>query len=108
MRTIYIADDNKEFDDEFECERYEWLLKHPHLKDIKCYDKEGNLFTDIMDDDTYNYSVKIVVPTEECVKELHDVAEYTGFIYYYHITEPGTWVFKQDDNRADGRFVKET
>jgi len=63
MRTIYIADDNKEFDDEFECERYEWLLKHPHLKDIKCYDKDGNLFADIMDDDTYNYSVKIVVPS---------------------------------------------
>lgn len=41
MRTIYIAVDNKEFDNEFECERYEWLLKHPHLKDIKCYDKEG-------------------------------------------------------------------
>ena len=81
MRTIYIADDNKEFDDEFECERHEWLLKHPHLKDIKCYGKDGNLFTDIMDDDTYNYSVKIIVPTEECVKELHDVAEYTGFIY---------------------------
>lgn len=48
MRTIYIADDNKEFDDEFECKRYEWLLKHPHLKDIKCYDKDGNLFADIM------------------------------------------------------------
>lgn len=102
MRTIYIAVDNKEFDDELECE----ILKHPYLKDIKCYDKDGNLFTDIMDDDTYNYSVKIVVPTEECVKELHYVAEYTGFIYYYHITEPGIWVFKQDDNRADGRFVK--
>ena len=62
MRTIYIADDNKEFDDEFECKRYEWLLKHPHLNDIKCYDKNGNLFADIMDDDTYNYSVKIIVP----------------------------------------------
>lgn len=37
MRTIYIAVDNKEFDNEFECERYEWLLKHPHLKNIKCY-----------------------------------------------------------------------
>ena len=24
MRTVYIADDGKEFDNEFECEHYEW------------------------------------------------------------------------------------
>lgn len=32
MRIIYIADDNKEFDDEFECERYEWLFETPTFK----------------------------------------------------------------------------
>ena len=25
MRVLYIADDGKEFDNEFECEHYEWL-----------------------------------------------------------------------------------
>ena len=104
MRTIYIADDGKEFDNEFECEDYEWMLNHPHLNDIKCYDKDGNLFDDIMADDTYNYCQMIVVPTDECARELSDLADYTGYCYYAHITEAGTWIFKE--NGTDGRFVK--
>ena len=70
MRTVYIADDGKEFDNEFECEHYEWLQNHPHLKDIKCYDKDGKQLEDIMSDDTYYFAKKIIVPTDECVKEL--------------------------------------
>ena len=38
MRTVYIADDGKEFDNEFDCEHYEWILNHPNLKYIKIYD----------------------------------------------------------------------
>ena len=50
MRTIYIADDGKEFDNEFECEYYEWTLNHPNLKYIKIYDnRTGELFDDIYD-----------------------------------------------------------
>lgn len=115
MRAIYISDDNKLFDDEIECQRHEWILNHPHLKDIECYDDKGNLFTgtDLINDDAYNYCVKIIVPTEDCVKELHDVVEYTGFIYWNYITEPGTWVYKEEKNKdkwkgLEGKFVKES
>lgn len=104
MRTIYIADDGKEFDNEFECKHYEWILNHPHLKSIKCYDKDGNKLKDIMEEVTYCFCCKIVVPTDEAAKELNDLAEYTGFCYYSHITEAGTW--KYEENGADGRFVK--
>ena len=104
MRILYIADDGKEFDNEFECEHYEWLQNHPHLNDIKCYDKDGKLFEDIMADDTYNYCQKVVVPTDECAKELSDLADYTGYCYYSHIIEAGTWVF--EEKGMDGKFVK--
>lgn len=104
MRVLYIADDGKEFDNEFECEHYEWLQKHPHLNEIKCYDKDDKLFEDIMADETYNYCQKVVVPTDECAKELSDLADYTGYYYYSHITEAGTWVF--EEKGTDGRFVK--
>lgn len=104
MRIIYIADDGKKFDDQFECEHYEWLLNHPHLKDIKCYDKDGNKFEDIMADDTYNYCYKIIVPTDKAAKELNDLAKYTGYCYYSHITEAGTWIY--EETGTDGRFVK--
>ena len=104
MRTLYIADDGKEFDNEFECEHYEWILNHPNLKYIKCYNEDGELFDDIMDDDTYNYSQKIVVPTNLAAKELQDLAEYTGFCYYAHITDSGIWEFVK--NGTDGYFKK--
>lgn len=107
MKTIYIADDGKKFDDKFECEHYEWMLNHAHLKDIKCYDKDGNILEDIMEDDTYNYCQKIIVPTGEAVKELNDLADYTGYCYYSHITEAGTWVYKENESGMDGKFVKE-
>ena len=31
------------------------VTRCPHLNDIKCYDKDGKLFEDIMADETYNY-----------------------------------------------------
>ena len=57
-----------------------------------------------MADDTYNYCRKVVVPTDECAKELSNLADYTGYCYYSHITEAGTWVF--EEKGTDGKFVK--
>ncbi len=107
MRTIYIADDGKEFDNQFECEHYEWILSHQHLKSIKCYDKDDNKLKDIMEEDTYNYCYKIMVPTNEAVKELNDLADYTGYCYYSHITEAGTWIYAENESGTDEWFVKE-
>lgn len=104
MRTVYIADDGKEFDNEFDCEHHEWMLNHLNLKYVKCYNEDGELFDDIMDDGTYNYSQKIVVPTNLAAKELRDLAEYTGFCYYTHITDSGIWKFVK--NGTDGYFKK--
>lgn len=104
MRVVYIADDGKEFDEQFACEHYEWLMNHPNLKYVKCYDKDGNEFEDIMSDETYNYSEKIVVPTDFAARELQDLAKYTGYCYYSHITESGVWVFKEEG--IDGKYVK--
>ena len=70
MRVVYIADDGKEFDNEFDCEHYEWMLNHPNLKYIKIYDnRTGELFDDIMTDDAYNYGDKVVIPTEFALKD---------------------------------------
>lgn len=104
MRIVYIADDGKEFDNEFECEHYEWLQNHPHLKNIKCYDKDGKQLEDIMSDDTYYFAKKIIVPTDECVKELVELVEYTGFCDYAYINEPRIWSYVDSD--FNERFVK--
>lgn len=41
MRTVYIADDGKQFEDEYECEHHEFELKYPHLQTIEAYNKDG-------------------------------------------------------------------
>jgi hypothetical protein len=104
MRIVYIADDGKEFDDEYKCKEYEWCLHHPNLQYVRIYDADGIELNDFFSEDTYGYSDKIVVPTDFAAKELQDLAEYTGYCYYAHITEAGTWVF---DEEAE-RFIKES
>ena len=103
MKIIYIADDGKQFDDEFECEHYEWILNHPGIKEICFYDEDGNMFEDIFDEKTYEYTMKIVAPTDQAVKELHELSKRTGFCAYRNIDSAGTWVWKDGLN---GRFVK--
>lgn len=103
MRIIYIADDGKEFDDKFECENYEWLQNHPYLNDFKCYDKDGKLLEDIVAEETYYCCHKLVVPKYECVKDLCDLAEYTGYCSYSDITNAGIWIFEEKDING---FVK--
>ena len=48
MRTVYIADDGKQFEDEYECEHHEFELKHPHLQTIEAYNKDGEKMTDLL------------------------------------------------------------
>ena len=95
MTTIYIADDGTQFDNRVECEDYEWKLNHPHLKDVHIFDKNGNEFEDVFAEDTYNYSEKIVVTNDEAIKDLQDLARYTGYCYYNHIDKVGEWIFDE-------------
>lgn len=106
MRIIYEADDGTQFDDEWKCEDYEWKINHPHLKDVHCYNEEGKELENLFEEGTYNYSMKIVVPTDEAAKDLQELAHYTGYYYYAHITESGVWVYKE--NGCDGRFELES
>ena len=41
MKILYIADDGKQFEDEYECINYEFRILHPHLKTIELYDRFG-------------------------------------------------------------------
>ena len=103
MKIIYIADDGKQFDDEWECENYEFVIKHPSLKDICFYDENGNMLDDVLDQNTYEYAMKIIVPTDEAAKSLYELEKYAGFCAYRNIDSAGTWVW---ENGLNGRFVK--
>ena len=102
MKVIYIADDGKEFDDEWDCRDYEWKLNHSSLKDICFYDKDDKLLEDIFSEKTYNVTDKIVVTNENQLKDLQELARYCGFCCYEDIVECGEWIF----DYYKGTFVK--
>lgn len=102
MRTLYIADDGKNYEDEYECRNYEFCISHPHLKTIELYDRHGKKLTNPLDEDTYFNFTKIVVHSEEELTDLYEAADYAGFSGYYDIKDVGTWIFDEDKEK----FVK--
>lgn len=102
MKTLYIADDGKKFENEYECRNYEFCISHPHLKTIELYDRHGKKLTNPLDDETYFNFTKIVVHSKEELADLYNAADHTGFTGYYDIKSSGTWVFDQDKEK----FVK--
>ena len=104
MKIIYIADDGTQFDNEFKCEDYEWKLKHTNIKDAHAFNKDGIEFEDIFSEDTYNYSTKIIVSSDEAARELQELCNYTGYVCYKSINKAGEWIF---DDRQE-TFVEVT
>ena len=102
MKVIYIADDGKEFDNEFDCQHYEWILNHPYLKDICFYDKDNNALDNILLQETYETTERIVISNKDALNDLLELANYTGFCAYGDIVECGEWVF----DYKKGTFVK--
>ena len=93
MRVTYIADDGREFDDEFDCLDYEWKISHPCLKDVCLYDKHDKKLDNIFSEETYYIADRIIVPNENALKDLQELAIYTGFFCYEDIVECGEWIF---------------
>ena len=96
MRIVYIADDGTEFNDEFECRHYEWILNHPNIKDIRLFDKNGNELTDIFSEDEYDNTERVFVLSKKAAEDLQALAEYTGYCCYGSITDCGEWVFIEE------------
>jgi hypothetical protein len=90
MKTVYIADDGKQFDDICECDIYEWMLKHPHFKEIKFLDDDKEI------DDLFSYKTnmnKIIVISNEHLATLREYADYIGIYSIKKINEQGTWIY---------------
>lgn len=83
--TKYIAEDGKEFDDEYKCKEYEIELGYNSCKDaLKLYDKDNNKI-ELMLEDSYNfdYVCFIVIKSKEAYNWLCD-----SMLGYYGLTIP--------------------
>ena len=97
MRTIYIADDGKEFNDVYACKHYEWTLNHPGLNDVVFYNKNNTKMDgDKFSENTYGSVMKIIIPNEDATKALQDLGRYTGFTCYEWIDKPGEWIWNDE------------
>lgn len=106
MKVIYIADDGTEFNDECDCEQYEWLQSHKDLEKVLFYNSNGIQHKNYFSQDDYDTTDKIIVQTDSALNDLKCLADYTGFCSYGDITSCGTWVFSYDTGNYG--FIKES
>ena len=84
-KTIYIAFDGKEFEDENECERYESKkLEDKYGKDLLVYDNNGKLLSFDNDYHLSQNSVYVVCKSEEALNFLNKMFSVNSInkIYY--------------------------
>ena len=78
-KTVYIAFDDKEFDDYNECERYEIKeLQNKYGKDLLVYDENGKLIA--LDNDYWlsHSSAYIICKSEKALNYLNKIFDYNG------------------------------
>lgn len=102
--TKYIADDGTEFDDEWDCRDYEFRQAFK-FSGIEIYGKHNKRLNDPLSDETYSNSQKIIIHSQDALDILSKIVEYTGFIEWDDIIEPGIWKHK-DDGEFRGHFFK--
>ena len=111
MRTVYIADDGKEFDDPCDCELYEGILCHKEVYGIEFYDAEGKPFHiqpgNEFDDDIYQKTEELIVHNKKELECLQWLTESCGWCEFDSITSPGRWKrFLTDEFFHNGEYRK--
>lgn len=110
MRTVYIADDGTQFNNEYECETYEFNLTISD-HNLKFYDAGGTLLDyPITDSRIYNLSDRVIVPDEQSLDVLRKVSYANGWCEFDYIDSIGVWEYKNltPENRITHyQFVKE-
>jgi TATA-box binding protein (TBP) (component of TFIID and TFIIIB) len=99
MRILYVADDGKQFDNEYDCLDYEFGLRiKDSVKHITIFNEDGEVVcTPIASEDTYDNAEKIVVTSMTGVNILHQISDYTGFSAYESIDSPGIWLYNKNN-----------
>lgn len=102
MKTIYEAFDGTQFDDEFTCTDYEWKKEHEQgLKDISFRNFQRQELIDKFSEDTYRSTYYIDITSEEGLRTLHKLADYTGYCSYEDPDSVGSWIWNEDK----GEFI---
>ena len=99
MRTVYIADDGKKFDDEYDCKMHDYELKIKN-NTIIMLNEEGYKL-DSSNDENIEYCYYIKVQTDKDLEILQKIYEYTGFtvpnkLGEFYFDDSDTWYLIDD------------
>lgn len=105
QRITYIAYDDTEFEDEFDCINHEMICDIcKGTLEMYIGDKEV-CKDDMITERTYNTVTKVVVNSEYDLEMIHKLKDDCGYLSYGDITSVGTWIFKEC-NEFPGNFIK--
>lgn len=90
--TIYLANDGKVFNDEFECRDYEMKVKYPQMDNIEIFDENGRKLENLLLDSTYNNSHTVVIHNEVELEAFKAAVYYCGWCEWQTINDVGVWV----------------
>lgn len=102
--TIYEAEDGRQFDDAVECEEYEIRLEAEKTP-LKVYGKHNKRIHDIWNNEAYNQSYKIVIPSTEALGMLDRLQKFYGFYSNIPINSDGLGTWKYNDKNDDWEKV---
>jgi hypothetical protein len=78
--TRWIADDGKEFDDEYDCKCHEWDLEFQKIKgEVKWFNNQFEPLTPSLQTD-FAYATYVVVSSQRAAEVLHDFCYEEGYI----------------------------
>lgn len=97
MRILYIADDGTAFYDEYDCEHYEFVLRHQCLGNIGFLDENKEIIQNFMLQESYECTDYVIIHSNEELSALHEFASFTGFCSYHTIVDIGTWRFDYEE-----------
>lgn len=96
MKVYYEANDGTIFNDQFECEEYEFLQSiEDDLNYLIFYDAEGNILRHPLNEAEYGLCQTITALTPNAITALHKIVDYTGFCEYSSITSTGNWEWEE-------------
>lgn len=99
MEIVYRAFDGTIFENEFDCEEYEFKEIIMKRTNIHVYDKQNHLLPKLNFDDNFDTDgkeYKVVIKDEKDLEDIKAACDFTGF--YWDINAIGTWIHKKDHN----------
>ena len=100
MKIIYEAFDGTQFDNEYDCESYEFQKQILEKTGIRVFDRHRrklpnlNFTGQYYDTDGTEY--RVVIHDEDDLRDMKEVQKFTGM--YCDIDSIGTWYYSDDSN----------